>query len=218
MIDPLAARPSTELSFMDGDKVVLCEGRDECALLRHLTKTWPVPPKIGTRTPVLNRNWEDEFRALAKQVPARGLAAIGFVFDAEKSTSDTEKSLTKYYSSAGFTKPNKPLCVDDSVIEGVTTRTLYLINPHDREMGSIESLFVAKIKESPQWHCIEELLRCYETTNRIAQLEGKVIVRTYLSHSRSNTGLQVALEDGLLSCDGQEFDAVRQFLELIRTA
>lgn len=40
MIDPLERFARKPMQFAEGDKVILCEGRDDCEVLAHLTKDW----------------------------------------------------------------------------------------------------------------------------------------------------------------------------------
>ncbi len=48
MIDPLDRPKPGPMTFDRGDTVILCEGFDECAVLRKLCADWKRPPKIGT--------------------------------------------------------------------------------------------------------------------------------------------------------------------------
>lgn len=219
MIDPFAPTDKKELPLEDGDVAILCEGNDECAVVNQLTKAWGKRPKVGTRTYKPQFNWADEIAALVKQVSKSHLAAIGFVFDAEKTRASREADLTRWYAEAGLTKPRKPLSLTTSVIDGYRFKTAYLINPHRKKAGAIESLFVPQIQASSRWPCIRQLLRCYERQEPFKVDVHKLIVRTFIAHGNAyNTTLHVALQDRLLSCDGAEFDPLRKFLDLLRNA
>ncbi len=87
-----------------------------------------------------------------------------------------------------------------------------------KKTGSLESLFLTQIEASEQWRCIHPLLECYKAKCPIKRKrhESKVAVRTFIAHGNAyNTGLKVALQDGLLNCDGPEFDPLRKFLSLL---
>lgn len=49
MIDPLKRPARMQVELSEGDKVILCEGRDECEVLNHFVADWPRKPVIGTR-------------------------------------------------------------------------------------------------------------------------------------------------------------------------
>jgi hypothetical protein len=182
-----------------------------------LTAGWPHRPKIGTRDAPARLSWEDEFKALAGQVPMRGLSAIGFVFDAEPAPRQAERELKKRYDAAGLKMPRRPGKPEKSVVDRVEVWTAYFLNPPGRTQGGLESLFLPQIRKSPRWACIDALLRCYEKRDPIKKSPDKVILRTFIAHSNAyNTGLAVAFhkENGksILTCNCSEFDPLRAFL------
>lgn len=218
MIDPFASRPTAKaLQFQPGDKVILCEGNDECAVVRQLTSHWkPRKPVIGKTADGFSRR--DELIALVDQVSIRSLAAIGFVFDAEDSRSKAEAKLRADYDAAGLVKPKQPGRLKISVVDRTRIQTGYLINPPGKNTGNLESLFLPQIQASPQWRCIDSLLKCYQAECPTKEDGSKVAVRTFIAHGNAyNTGLMVALRDRLLSLDDAEFDPLRNFLSRIES-
>lgn len=215
MINPFAEPlPAKALEFEVGAKVILCEGKDECAVVSRLTSHWETKPVIGTTAAGFSRR--DEFIALANQVSIRRLTAIGFVFDAEDSRSQAESEIESYYIAAGLLKPKQPGRLKISVVDRTRVKTGYLINPPGKETGSLESLFLPQIEASNKWRCIHPLLECYKAKCATKENESKVAVRTFIAHgSGHNTGLNVALRRNLLSCDSPEFDPLRKFLSRI---
>jgi hypothetical protein len=221
MIDPFARGPRSAVIFEPGDIVILCEGRDECAVIRQLTAGWPHTPKILTRDASAGLTWEDEFKALAGQVAMHVLSGIGFVFDAEPSRGQAERELKKRHDAAGLKMPRRPGKPEKSVVDGVEVWTAYFLNPPGRAQGGLESLFLPQIRKSPRWACIDALMRCYKKREPIKQSPDKVILRTFIAHSNPyNTGLAVAFhkEKGksILTCDCSEFDPLRAFLSALQ--
>lgn len=218
MIDPFSRPPSRPMTLAPGDTVILCEGADECAVLRQLVRERPHNLKLGTRSTEKGLNWEGEFAAIDDQVRNQGMTAVGFVFDAEDSMATAERLLHRRLTAAGFKPPPRPLVLAESSLDGVRVQTAYLINPHDRESGAIESLFLPQIRKSKRWKCIQRLLECYEREERSKELVDKLIVRTFIAHANAaNTGLNSAFNSEILNCDGPEFDPLRKFLDLLRS-
>ncbi len=220
MIDPLAPRhPLPTLDFEAGDVVFVCEGGDECAVVRELTRHWPRRPKIGTRDDRARRSWGDELRALAKQVPARGIRAIGFVWDAEDSADRAEQDLRTVAQEAGIALPPRPLARDSADVDDCQIATGFIVNPGLGKSGAIEDLFLPQIERTGISSCIDALLQCYEEAEPSCQRRGKLVVRTYLAHKNAyNTGLRIALRDGHLSVDTEEFALLREFVSLFQSA
>ncbi|MEW6249808.1 MAG: DUF3226 domain-containing protein [Planctomycetota bacterium] len=216
MIDPLQPAPRERISFDQGDVVFLCEGMDDCALVAHLTKRWARPPKVGTRPPDSRWSWDREFADLAKQVIARKISAVGFVFDAEQSRGERLNRLRSWYAAANFTMPSQESQLAVSgLAEGVSVRTGYILIPPDAETGSLEDLFLPQVAASPIASCIDDLLRCYSDREPSRESESKLRLRTFLAHKNAyNTGLNVALRDGHVTCEGPEFAPLLAFVHL----
>ncbi len=218
MIDPLVQLPRDAVTFKKGDKVILCEGRDECYVLTHLTTNWVTKPKVGTKGDA--HGWDGELRQLASQVAIRGVAAIGLVFDAEDSRVKREKWLRKIYAHAGLRKPARPNQLKWSPIDGVRVRTAYLINPSRRPSGSLDTLFLGQIRGSDVGKCVTALMHCYAECcpSKQKNLE-KLEVRSFIAHANAtNTGLGLAVRDKHLNCDGREFDTLKRFAALLESA
>lgn len=219
MIDPLPRdRPKPEpMTFDEGDTVILCEGFDECAVLRRLCTDWKRAPKIGKCQEGLNE--EDELKSLAIQVRTHRIAVLGLVFDAEKDRTARKDQIKQWLEGAGFTPPKQSLRLRISLLDGIEVRTAYLINPHGKHRGAIESYFLPQIHETTHWRCIEQLLRCYAKHNPTEVLKEKVIARTFIAHKNGhNTGLNSAFRANILSCDHDSLEPVRRFLSLLRRA
>ena len=217
MIDPFAGGQRPALTFEPGDVVILCEGRDECAVIRQLTAGWPRKPKVGTRDDSAEQSWEDEFKALGGQIAMRKPSAIGFVFDAERSKAEAKRLLRRRYAAASLRMPRRPGKPEKSVVDRVEVWTAYFLNPPGRTQGGLESLFLPQIRKSPRWACLDALLRCYKKREPIKKSPDKVILRTFIAHSNAyNTGLAVAFHKkkgkSILTCDCSEFDPLRAFL------
>ncbi|MCK6485920.1 MAG: hypothetical protein HUU22_07980 [Phycisphaerae bacterium] len=218
MIDPFNRPASQPIRFARGDTVILCEGLDECAVLRKLAGNGAHELKIGTRSSEEGLNWEGEFSALANQVRLHAIASVGFVFDAEGDREKRKKELHQWLQTAGFKPPPKALTLAESSLDGVRVKTAYLINPHAHKSGAIESLFLPQIRRSKRWKCIQQLLECYQREAPTRQLVDKLIVRTFIAHGNAaNTGLNAAFRAGILNCDGPEFDPLRRLLDLLRS-
>ncbi len=216
MINPAAPRAGrASLVFEPGDIVFVCEGFDECAVIDNLTHDWPRRPKVGTRDPQSKAKWEDEIRQLAKQVRMHRIAGIGFVCDAEVSRNKAHKSIKSWYRAGGLTMPPSDLQACKTDVDGHSLTTAYLINPAGAPDGMLEDLFLPQIEQKPIWSCLEQLIDCYESDDPPKEAMSKVIVRTFLAHENAyNTGLHLALRDGSLTVDGQEFNEFRSFVEL----
>lgn len=219
MIDPLPLdrRKLEPMTFDEGDTVILCEGFDECAVLRRLCKDWKRQPKIGKCQEGLNE--EEELRNLAIQVRTHRIAVLGLVFDAEKDRNARKGEITQWLKGAGFTPSKLSLRLRISLLDGVPIQTAYLINPHGKNRGAIESYFLPQIIKKTHWPCIEQLLQCYAERNPTKVLEEKVIVRTFIAHKNGrNTGLNAAFNSRILTCDDESLRPVRRFLSLLRSA
>jgi hypothetical protein len=219
MINPAAARaPRATLEFGADDIVFVCEGIDDCAVVDKLTEHWPRHPKIGTRDPQVKHTWEDEIGQLAKQVRMRRIAGIGFVCDAENSRKEALKRLQDWYEAGALAMPPGESQTLESDVDGRRLVTAYLVNPVRARSGMLEDLFLPQIQQKPIWSCLEPLKQCYESVAPPKKAMSKVIVRTFLAHENAyNTGLHLALRDGSLTVDGQEFNDFRRFVELFRS-
>lgn len=205
-----------------GDVIFVGEGPDDCALVRHLTAHWKPRPWTLTRSdrdPLKALGWGAQFRTLVQNAYARRAAAIGLIWDAEKNRRRAIKTLRGMFKAADLVLPKAQNCVHLQGPSGKRIKTAYLVNPAGRNSGSLESLFVPQVRESRVGECVEQLLKCYrrrEPTG-MASNQDKVRVRTYLAYRNpSNTGLSIALQDGLLSCDGSAFAAVTRFVGLLK--
>ncbi|RJP32182.1 MAG: hypothetical protein C4547_14265 [Phycisphaerales bacterium] len=215
MIVPLAPRPTSPILFTPGDTVILCEGFDECALMRRLCNGLHKAPRIGCAD--RNSSPESELRDLAQQVRMGNVRAIGLMFDAECSRSRTETKLQRWLQEAELPVPADAIQLAESTLSGNKVGTAYLIDPHGRDSGAIEDYFLPQIRATRQSECIDQLLECYREHAPLEQLEQKVIVRTFVAHRNGrNTGLNAAFNAGILTCDGEEFDPVRRFLAVLR--
>ncbi len=118
-----------------------------------------------------------------------------------------------------MTPPEAPLRVKRSSLDGASVHTAYLINPHGKDRGAIETYFLPQIQLTKRWLCIEKLLDCYREHDATKVLEEKLIVRTFIAHENGrNTGLNAAFNAEILNCDDRSFDPVRKFLSLLRKA
>jgi hypothetical protein len=217
MIDPFDRPKRKPIEFDAGDTVILCEGFDECVVLRKLCTDWTQAPKIGICGEGLN--WADEIKGLADQVKMRCVAVIGLVFDAEKDRAARIDEIKSWLQEAGFTPPQTALRPKKCSLDGVLVRTAYLINPHGKGRGAIETYFLPQIRRAEHWPCIEQLLQCYDERNPSSVLKEKLIVRTFIAHMNGrNTGLNAAFNAKILNCDDRNFDPVRRFLSLLRDA
>jgi hypothetical protein len=217
MIDPFAKPLPSPMTFEAGDTVVLCEGFDECAVLRQLCQGWRRPPKIGTSQE--RRNKGDELRDLVIQVSTHRISTIGLVFDAESDRSARKSEIVGWLRGAGFKPPRAPMRLAKSVVGGATVSVAYLINPHGKRGSAIESYFLPQVRKTTRWSCIENLLECYRSNEPTAQLEEKVILRTFIAHKNArNTGLNAAFTKNILRCEHPALDPVRKFLALLRSA
>jgi hypothetical protein len=216
MINPLRPTGREEVTFESGDVVFLCEGMDDCAVIAHLTQAWTKPPKIGTRDDKKKeRGWDKEFRALASQVQMRAIRAIGFVFDAEKSRKERLEELRNWYLAAGLTMPASECELCKMRLGTVDVSTAYLIAPPGVDVGCLDDLFIPQVQSSTVWPCLEGLIECYSSTLASNQPRSKLLVRTFIAHRNAyNTGLNLAIRDGHLSCDGPEFQHLRDFVAL----
>lgn len=218
MIDPCKpALKRGRITFIQGDKVFLCEGRDECEVLALLTHDWQTKPKIGINGDA-ERGLDQELKALAAQVPLRKIVAIGLIFDAESSRSKTEENLAKWYKFAGLTKPATANRLKISIVDGVKIRTAYLINPPGRSTGCLETLFLRQVSQSKVGKCIGTLMKCYEDNCPTKVKLEKVVMRSFIAHRNGyNTGLGLAVRDGHLNCDGPEFDGLKRFVSKLKS-
>ena len=215
MIDPLERFARKPMQFAEGDKVILCEGRDDCEVLAHLTKDWEPNPKIGTRGDA-RYAWDQELKGLAAQVPLRKISAIGLMFDADSSRSDKVDELQKWYQGAGLMKPATANRLRLSEVDGAKVFTAYLINPPGRSNGCLETLFLKQVRVSEIGKCFTALLECYAQHCASNQNLAKVELRSFIAHRNAyNTGLGLAIRDGHLNCTGPQFDGLRRFVELL---
>lgn len=216
MIDPLERFGRKAMQFAEGDKVILCEGRDECEVLERLTRNWNPRPQIGTRDDAGGRRWDEELRGLAQQVAIRRISAIGLVFDAEPSRRDKVNELAQWYRYAGLTMPATGNKLRFSEVDGTKVRTAYLINPSGRPTGCLETLFLQQVRASEVGKCVTALLKCYAKHCPCGEHLSKVEVRSFIAYWNAyHTGLGVAIRDEHLDCTGPEFDGLRRFVELL---
>ncbi len=219
MIDPFSRPSPKPMTFEPGDTVILCEGRDECAVLRELCETqgWDPPPKIGFCQE--RRNQAGEIKNLAIQVRTQGIATIGLVFDAENRAATATNQVKKWLKKAGLNPPDGPLKLATSVLNEVKVQTAFLINPHGKDSGTLETYFLPQVRKTSRWACIEKLLACYREHEPTKVREEKLIVRTFIAHGNArNTGLNAAFNAKILNCTDKSLDPVRRFLKLLRKA
>ena len=217
MIDPFKRPKTGPITFDAGGTVLLCEGFDECAVLRKLCADWAPAPKIGVCQEGLD--YADEIKDLATQVKMHQVAAIGLVFDAEGNRARRVDEIKKWLTKAGFKPPQGPLRLRKSSLGDALVQVAYLVNPHGKERGAIESYFLPQICRTKHWCCIDELLRCYEEREPSKVLREKLIVRTFIAHRNGrNTGLNAAFNAGILDCSDASLNPVRRFVALLREA
>ncbi len=216
MIDPLPRQPPAPMKFEKGDTVILCEGRDECAVLHELCADWSRKPKIGVCADEINL--AAEILSLVTLARTHRIATIGLVFDAEKKPAESARKIRKKLNSAGLNAPTRAIELAATKLnDDLSLNTAYLINPHMGGPGAVESYFIPQIMQSKSWKCIEALLSCYDKIEPSKQQKDKLIVRTFIAHSNaSNTGLNSAFNAKILDCNHPILDPVRQFLKLLK--
>jgi hypothetical protein len=224
MTDPSDRPPPKPVTLEKGDTVILCEGFDDTAVVRELRGDWT--KKLRIVTPVENESLKGELKLLATAGVKDGIASVGLFVDAENSRAAREREVKHWLRSAKLPIPDRALVLAHPTSGTVPITTAYLINPHGKEQGAIESLFIPQIEKSPRWPCIQSLLKCYRDHQGTNQRAEKVIVRTFIAHTNaSNTGLNAAFKsnqkkkkDPILTCEGPEFDPIRRFIKLLRSA
>jgi len=217
MIDPFARPPLTPIRFEKGDTAILCEGRDECAVLGRLSVDWKLKPRIGICQD--GHNVREELQQIAIQVKTQQLAMIGLVFDAEGDRDKRTTSLQRGLKGAGLPVPSAPMRLKKARIGDADVSTAFPINPHGEKTGSIESYFIPQVRASDRWQCIEKLLKCYRSQAPTKVAKEKVILRTFIAHGNGrNTGLNAAFNDQLLQWNHDSLDPMRRFLDLLRRA
>jgi len=219
MIDPFLRPSPVPMKFERDDTVILCEGRDECAVLRELCtrKEWKRPPKTGVCQE--GTNPREEINDLVIQVGMHEIATIGLVFDAENMAATATNQVKKWLREAGLNPPDGPLKLATSLLNKVKVQTAFLINPHGKDSGSIETYFLQQVRSTKRWDCIDKLLAWYRKHEPTKEREDKVIVGTLIAHGNaSNTGLSAAFNAKILNCTDNSLKPVQRFLELLRKA
>lgn len=215
MIDPFDKPPPGPMKLHQGEAVILCEGFDECAVLNRLLQSNTTGLRIGMLQD--RQNVAGELRSLADQVRINRLAALGLVFDAEDDRAARQAQIMNWLDAAGFAPPKRCLTLRKSMVDGVPVRTAYLINPHGKRGGMIESYFLPQIYRTKQWQCIKGLLDCYSANAESDVRVEKLIVRTFIAHRNGyNTGLNAAFNDHILDWTVPELDPFRRFLSLMQ--
>ena len=151
--------------------------------------------------------------------PRRRPRALGVIVDKEKDALKAESDVQAWLASAGFLVPSASGTILDPVLEDVSLRLGYFLNPDHASVGAIEQLFVGQV-DPTLLPCIESFIACVEATELWAKkqsreiLKDKVMLRVFLAAKKAggNTGLNVALEDDNLKVDTSHFDSVRDFL------
>jgi hypothetical protein len=220
MIDPTERLTRTRLALKGGDVAILCEGRDEVFVVKHLAKQMGCDVVAGIKEEHPKITHETELRALTEQAVDRKARAIGVVFDAEQSRDTTAKRIGRMFEAAGLKMPQDELKLTKSVSDEHLLKAAYLINPAGRATGCLESLFIPQVQGHALWPCLDDMMTCYR--EQLGKRAGsrawadKVVLRAYIAHKcPGNTGVRPAVEDGILTCDTPEFDPIRRLLELL---
>jgi len=216
MIDPFNPSRPPRLELKRGDAVFVCEGKDDCALVEHLTARWKFPPIVVTRNLEDKSDWNDQFRTIVQQGLARRIASIGVLFDAETNRRKSEKTIRNMFKAAEISPPSKAGLVQKRRVNGDTIKTGFFINPPGKSNGALETSFLPQVMESEIGGCLRKLRSCYRGIRRMKTIrENKVVVRTFLAHRRPyNTGLTLALAKSDLNCKRPEFEKLRKFIHL----
>lgn len=191
-------------------RVLLCEGLDECAVMKHLTSSW----SPGEVTIAWKQDWRSDTATLLRRSPEDGIRSIGFIFDAEDGTNRHFEEIKLAFDAVGAFMPIRPCVSKKSRVLFWTLSATYLRVPA-KGRGMLEDLFMRQMKASPIWPCVESFGRCFHSNP--PHHETKLLIRSFLAwHNGYNTQLGLAIRDGHLSCSGSEFDSLRRFANAVR--
>lgn len=207
MIDPLSRRDPQNVELAHGCAVILCEGPDECAVVKHLCRIHGFSLLWGCRSHSVSL--KEELEALSTQVVMRSIKSVGFFFDDEGGQlTEFDLSIGSFYDALGVEERSGGTTIHKLGDHSVLTETF-------KTPVCLDSLFQKQIDEE-LGPCIDQYIDCHSVRPSTEAQKAKQRLRTYLAaREYTNTGVGVALRDKKLNCDGDEWKPVIEFLRRI---
>ena len=197
------------------NRVLLVEGSKDAELLSALVQ----PP---ADIQILEMGGKDRLKEVLDLVlqDARrigGLQAIGVVRDADDQPPSAFQSVRDTLQSKGLTPPNEHGKYSESDRPAVGV----FITPDGSSPGSLESLCVSSVRETPEARCTEEYLQCVAKVRHAewnTARRAKAFAYAYQAASADpGNRLNVGVAQGTWNRDSPAFGPLRAFVEQLTT-
>ena len=216
MIDLLKAPEFGQVEYENRDVVILCEGKDEAAVIRRM-----LPKESGWKCGrAQNKQGEEaEIKAIKDAAELHFWSLVlCLVFDAEEDREVRQQQIAGWLVNAGFVTipvegefaetPNDP---EDPTRGRVCVG--YLIDPPKAKSGKLEDMFLPQIADSSYSECAEAFATCAKAKGS-KQHEEKLLLRSFIAcHNAYNTTIHIGLQDRLFDLKDKAFDVLRDFLK-----
>ena len=197
------------------NRVLLVEGSEDAKFLSALVK----PPED---IQILQIGGKGRLKAVLRVVleDARkigGLHAIAVLRDADEQASSAFESVRDALKSNGLTPPDRHREYSESDRPAVGI----FVAPDGESPGSLESLCVQSVSDTPEARCTEDYLECIATAGNHhwnAATHAKAFAYAYLAvGAHPEKSLQVGGAQGTWNRDSPVFGPLRAFVEQLAT-
>lgn len=191
-------------------KLVLVEGKDEVNFLSALTEHMGLPD-IEIRSFEGVNNLRGYLKALRAVSGFENLQSLGIIRDADANARGALESVQGGLSDAGYPVPPASL----TLAEG-QPRVIVLINPHEKEGGSLDDVCLHSLASHQAMTCVFEYFECLANRGITPGSQAKAQVRAFIaSRDRPQVSLGVAAKRGYFPLDHDSFSPMRQLLSML---
>jgi hypothetical protein len=217
-----------ELESISRPGLIICEGPDDQLFLRAMLRYLDIQMIW-----VEYVEGESQFRAYVRRLRTRSgfetLRALALMRDADTDATAKFSHACSLLRDFNYPVPGAPLEIAHGLLPalesdavGSAGATGVVIVPTAHSTGALEDLCLEALGDDPSLPCVDEFLRCVETTAQItwpAQYIAKSRLNAWLaSRADPRHGLRSAISAGLFSMSHDAFGPIRAFLSQLAEA
>jgi hypothetical protein len=136
-------------------KLLGTEGQDEVAFFEELFKHMGMENIVDLREVKGKDNFKNEIRLLKRVTGFSGLEAIAIIRDADKSFTNTFKSIIGVLKRCGLQTPKNP-----GEFSLGKPKVGVFIMPDNKSSGALETLCLETVKDAKEMECVNRFIDC----------------------------------------------------------
>ncbi len=208
----MAPGSGTGKQYVDSDRLLLVEGKDETnllnALIRECTDNGAPPIQV------IEAGGRDQFaanlRTIGISLKARPtFRSIGVIRDADDNPKGAFQSVCAHLQNAGYAAPPS-----HGTFSNTSPSVGVFIVPGGDRCGAIETLCRCSVMDTAAARCVEQYLQCLETHNAMASANSdKSFVHAYLASTRNPVArVGEGAQGGVWNFSSPAFREIRNFV------